>query len=225
MTAAAPDDQIFNSRAEQRRRRLLAIEREQHVEDQEALKMTEEQFKLLKGAFSSVKFEFHDLDGLRWTASALGSQQHRLRTSYRPLPKRHPSPGRMTAPKRDVSEDETIRITSRKLPPSSLHLSYNDESDLETTVPSPKHDSTFNAKHLSRDGTRQRPPVKGLFQVAAEDVDIKPPTWHSPNLPQDQPTESQRQPLCPPSPSCFSDNVFEDSPIVLLPQYRGFSEY
>ena len=40
MTAAAPNDYVMD-RAEQRRRRLLAIEREQHIEDQEALRMTE----------------------------------------------------------------------------------------------------------------------------------------------------------------------------------------
>lgn len=80
------------SRAAQRKQRLLEIEKEQHLEDAEALKMTEvcallyahscrvlsympvtrqEQRQILFRSFTSVKVEFSDLDGLKWTHSAL----------------------------------------------------------------------------------------------------------------------------------------------------------
>ncbi|KAF8226376.1 hypothetical protein L208DRAFT_1054957, partial [Tricholoma matsutake] len=59
------------SRAALRKQRLLEIEKEQRIEDAEALIMTEEQRQTLLGSFSSVKVEFSDLDGLQWTHSAL----------------------------------------------------------------------------------------------------------------------------------------------------------
>ncbi|KAF6754729.1 hypothetical protein DFP72DRAFT_363742 [Ephemerocybe angulata] len=54
--------------------RLLEAEREQLEEEREALKITEEQLYQLKQPFLSVKFEFHDLDGLRWPAPSLYTQ-------------------------------------------------------------------------------------------------------------------------------------------------------
>lgn len=85
------------SRAAQRKQRLLEIEKEQHLEDAEALKMTEvgiffltslipayrlqslqEQRQILLRSFTSVKVEFSDLDGLKWTHSALRKRMVRL---------------------------------------------------------------------------------------------------------------------------------------------------
>ncbi|KAE9403919.1 hypothetical protein BT96DRAFT_917275 [Gymnopus androsaceus JB14] len=60
-----------SSRAAQRKARLLQIEKEQKLEDAEALKLTEEQRSTLIQSFSSVKVEFCDLDGLQWSGSAL----------------------------------------------------------------------------------------------------------------------------------------------------------
>ncbi|KAF5383441.1 hypothetical protein D9757_006082 [Collybiopsis confluens] len=63
--------QISSSRAAQRKAKLLQIEKEQKQEDAEALKLTEEQRDTLLQSFSSVKFEFSDLDGMKWSNSAL----------------------------------------------------------------------------------------------------------------------------------------------------------
>jgi len=79
------------SRQQLRRTRLLELEREQRLEDAEGLFMTEvitlsyanslrcwwlqEQRQSLLDSFTSVKFEFHDLDGLRWTQTALRRQE------------------------------------------------------------------------------------------------------------------------------------------------------
>ncbi|KIK69117.1 hypothetical protein GYMLUDRAFT_35178 [Collybiopsis luxurians FD-317 M1] len=71
--------QASSSRAAQRKAKLMQIEKEQKLEEAEALKLTEEQRHTLLQSFSSVKFEFSDLDGLKWTGSAL-----RNRASSRP---------------------------------------------------------------------------------------------------------------------------------------------
>ncbi|KAF9048120.1 hypothetical protein BDZ89DRAFT_1108501 [Hymenopellis radicata] len=54
-----------------RKQRLIEAEKEQLREDQEALKLTEDQRQSLLTSFSSVKTQFFDLDGLMWTRSAL----------------------------------------------------------------------------------------------------------------------------------------------------------
>ncbi|KAF9442537.1 hypothetical protein P691DRAFT_779356 [Macrolepiota fuliginosa MF-IS2] len=72
------------SRQQLRRHRLLELEKEQHLEDAEDLVMTEEQRQLLLSPFMSVKFEFHDLDGMRWTQTALRDRQCRRRPSVLP---------------------------------------------------------------------------------------------------------------------------------------------
>ena len=83
-------DLVQISRAEQRKQRLRELESEQAAEEAEALKMTEvsgpsyshfailivvfecqEQRQTLLKSFSSVKVEFTDLDGLRWSQTAL----------------------------------------------------------------------------------------------------------------------------------------------------------
>ncbi|KAJ3712780.1 hypothetical protein DFJ43DRAFT_52028 [Lentinula guzmanii] len=82
MTSSISTQDIFdasNSRAAQRKARLMQIEYQQQLEDMEALKMSEEQRYSLMQSFSSVKVEFCDLDGLQWTGSAL-----RKRTVSRP---------------------------------------------------------------------------------------------------------------------------------------------
>ncbi|KDR73389.1 hypothetical protein GALMADRAFT_731527 [Galerina marginata CBS 339.88] len=70
-------EETHASRAEQRRQRLLEVELELAVEEAEALKMTEEQRQLLHRPFAAVKAEFTDLDGMRWTQTALRMRQVR----------------------------------------------------------------------------------------------------------------------------------------------------
>ncbi|KAJ7165454.1 hypothetical protein C8R43DRAFT_1232547 [Mycena crocata] len=53
------------SRATLRKQQLQEMENEQRIEDAEALKLTEEQRTSLLHSFSSVKFEWSDLDGMR----------------------------------------------------------------------------------------------------------------------------------------------------------------
>ncbi|TFK68029.1 hypothetical protein BDN72DRAFT_65468 [Pluteus cervinus] len=64
-------DMMAPSRAAQRKRRLEDIEREQRREEIAALKMTEEQREALQRSFESVKVEFSDLDGQKWSQSIL----------------------------------------------------------------------------------------------------------------------------------------------------------
>ncbi|KAK7437708.1 hypothetical protein VKT23_018424 [Stygiomarasmius scandens] len=64
-------DPTSSSRASVRAARLLSLQREQQREDDEALTMTEDQRRILLSSFSSVNFEFFDLDGLSWSHSAL----------------------------------------------------------------------------------------------------------------------------------------------------------
>ncbi|KAF7350757.1 hypothetical protein MSAN_01636800 [Mycena sanguinolenta] len=54
------------TRAAQRKQRLLELENEQRIEDAEALKFTDEQKLSLFLSFRSVKFEWSDLDGMRY---------------------------------------------------------------------------------------------------------------------------------------------------------------
>ncbi|KAJ3563701.1 hypothetical protein NP233_g8771 [Leucocoprinus birnbaumii] len=74
------------SRQQIRQYRLLELEREQHMEDADGLVMTEEQRQALFDSFESVKLEFHDLDGLRWTQTALRRRKHTHRPTILPKP-------------------------------------------------------------------------------------------------------------------------------------------
>ncbi|PPQ84657.1 hypothetical protein CVT25_015389, partial [Psilocybe cyanescens] len=56
---------------EQRKQRLIETEMEQVAEEAEAPHMTDEQRQLLMQPFGTVKARFADLDGLRWTQTAL----------------------------------------------------------------------------------------------------------------------------------------------------------
>ncbi|THU90865.1 hypothetical protein K435DRAFT_968461 [Dendrothele bispora CBS 962.96] len=73
-----PADPTQSTRASIRVARLLDLQREQQREDDEAMKLTEAQHHLLHSSFSSVNFEFFDLDGLSWTNSALKRRMHYL---------------------------------------------------------------------------------------------------------------------------------------------------
>ncbi|KAF7783381.1 hypothetical protein Agabi119p4_1405 [Agaricus bisporus var. burnettii] len=108
------------SRQQHRRNRLLEQEMEQRLEDAEGLVMTEEQRQLLLSPFMSVKCEFHDLDGLRWTQTALHKRQYNRRPSIapHPVPYRQPTLQGKT-PDSFLDMDETIRGYA----PSKTHTS------------------------------------------------------------------------------------------------------
>ncbi|KAF5335898.1 hypothetical protein D9758_017553 [Tetrapyrgos nigripes] len=59
------------SRASIAAARLLRLQQEQEKDDNDAFGMSEAQYRNLVSSFSTVKFEFFDLDGLVWTGSAL----------------------------------------------------------------------------------------------------------------------------------------------------------
>ncbi|KAL9708722.1 hypothetical protein Ac2012v2_008104 [Leucoagaricus gongylophorus] len=96
------------SRQQLRRTRLLELEREQRLEDAEGLFMTEEQRQSLLDSFTSVKFEFHDLDGLRWTQTALRRQEHPQRQTILPTGSSNWSRHPVTA----YDVDATVRIST-----------------------------------------------------------------------------------------------------------------
>jgi len=165
MTTTISSDLAQISRAEQRKQRLRELESEQAAEEAEALKMTEEQRQTLLKSFTSVKVEFTDLDGLRWSQTAL----RRFPSFHRNIP--HISPTSHSTSKNNTfvvltnadlanfSPEDTIRVSTStsatKLrprytghPPSTPHLS--------TLLPQ------LHRRH--RDGNRSRSPIKGLFQ-------------------------------------------------------------
>ncbi|TFK22479.1 hypothetical protein FA15DRAFT_671453 [Coprinopsis marcescibilis] len=200
MNASA--DFASNSRAEQRRQKLLDAEREQQAEELEALKMTEEQFHTLKRSFMSVKFEFYDLDGLRWTPSALYSRQYRARTSWQAT-KHSEIPSSTSATKEEYKAfyDETIRTPSRPRPYPSLLKTSNNGGLFQTPVTTAMDSLSFQAKYRNRDGGWERLPAKTLFQVS-RDQDERDSAWNM--------TDNDQY-SCPPSPMCPSIGVFDNN--------------
>ncbi|PFH46289.1 hypothetical protein AMATHDRAFT_8007 [Amanita thiersii Skay4041] len=150
----------MSTRAEQRRLRLLEIEKEQHLEDAEALKMTEEQRQILLRSFQSVKFEFSDLDGLSWSDSALRKLHKESRTA-----KNSNNATFVVLTNADLasfSPDDTIRVSSLCRPRSSSRSNPVSGAD------SLQHDETAlgaSLKYRKRDGARIRSPIKGLFSA------------------------------------------------------------
>ncbi|EAU83730.1 hypothetical protein CC1G_05634 [Coprinopsis cinerea okayama7 len=176
------NDLVFNSRAEQRRRRLLDIEREQQLEELEALKMTEEQFHLLKRSFVSVKFEFYDLDGLRWTPSALYTRQFRAKTQWHNThsshnhhaPRHYPPPSPRTTQNQNLPtqghqrpSDSTIRVAPRKpVPPAPTQPQRKPTPPTITLNTSPLPYGTNN----DPDATPMPSPVASSFSELDNDL-------------------------------------------------------
>ncbi|KAF9458299.1 hypothetical protein BDZ94DRAFT_1270955 [Collybia nuda] len=142
------------SRAAQRKERLLQIEREQRIEEAEALKMTEEQREILLRSFTSVKVEFSDLDGLKWTHSALRRRQGapHPKSPVSPTPPNHTFVILTNADLASFSPEDTIRASAAR--------------------PRPRFPSHYSSPNLSR-GSRagspanSRSPVKSLFSGAS----------------------------------------------------------
>ncbi|KAF7312582.1 hypothetical protein MIND_00272300 [Mycena indigotica] len=114
------------SRAAQRKQRLLELENEQRLEDLEALKMTEEQRLILFHSFRSVKFEWSDLDGMRYirrrynSPPVYPSTQNRSSapTSPRPPPLQLHPPSPPCSPPRNQPCETFVVLTNRHTSPS-----------------------------------------------------------------------------------------------------------
>nr|GAT48629.1 predicted protein [Mycena chlorophos] len=115
------------SRAAQRRQRLLEMENEQRLEELEGLKMTEEQRLILFHSFRSVKFEWSDLDGMRYVRRRYNSPPVQPPSRARspatapssprppPLQLHPPSP-----PPRPQSAEALQTVTNRQTSPPAL---------------------------------------------------------------------------------------------------------
>ncbi|KAG6889027.1 hypothetical protein C0992_006650 [Termitomyces sp. T32_za158] len=167
-------DLAHTTRAAQRKLKQLEIEKEQRMEEAEALKMTEEQRRILHNSFRSVKVEFSDLDGLSWSKMPQ---------------KRGTSPGQtfVVLTNADLAcfgPHETIRasVSSRPRPRTS------NSSPILSSRPFCLPPSTSNLRHAhstlssgetikailhNHRATRSRSPVKGLFPEDAYDSDTE----------------------------------------------------
>jgi len=157
MTTIHRTSSVQISRAEQRKQRLRELETEQAAEEAEALKMTEEQRLTLLKSFTSVKVEFTDLDGLRWSQTAL----HKFPTNVAHLsPTSHATSKDNTfvvltnADLANFSAEDTIRVSASTTRLRPRHPGY------QVTLPH----ITSESHRRHRNGSRSRSPIKGLFQ-------------------------------------------------------------
>ncbi|KAF8180885.1 hypothetical protein BJ912DRAFT_1044810 [Pholiota molesta] len=180
-------DQLFiASRAEQRRLRLLETERELAAEEADALTLTEDQRQTLLRPFAAVKAEFADLDGLRWTQTALRRRQppappHHHHRAHDPDASIYtPATANAFAVLTNAdlaafAPDDTIRAPHpppRTRPRFPSPLIRGATSLPPADSPREHHARPPPAGH--RDGTRTRSPVKGLF---ARDGDADGGGW------------------------------------------------
>ena len=179
------------TRTEQRRRKQLEIEREQHLEDEEALKMTEvrnlrrvplhgcspsrqqlQRLTLLR-SFRSVKFEFQDLDGLSWTDSIKQKLLRKVSGGCIGTGKCINTPLTLQDARATMKMPTFVVLTK-----ADLALFAPEETICPSAVKraraaqqegsSPQRNSgnlTPGSRYGKRDGSRTRSPVKGLFSV------------------------------------------------------------
>ncbi|KAF8742320.1 hypothetical protein AX14_005189 [Amanita brunnescens Koide BX004] len=173
----------MSTRADQRRLRQLENEREQRMEDNEALKMTEEQHETLLRSFQSVKFEFNDLDGLSWTDSIKRELQKDAGIAAR-------QPSFVVLTEADLASfasEETIRPSAVRT--YALHQKpESPQSDRACVAPA--------FVYGKRDGTRARSPVKGLF--SAEPRSTRKDVDDLGESPASVRSDTNYIPLCPP---------------------------
>ncbi|KAF8815591.1 hypothetical protein BYT27DRAFT_7128762 [Phlegmacium glaucopus] len=161
-------DLVQISRAEQRKQRLRELETEQAAEEAEALKMTEEQRQTLLKSFTSVKVEFTDLDGLRWSQTALRKIQPFHRSPARLSTSQPKSKNTFVvltnADLASFSPEDTIRVSAST---TQLWPRYPGQ---QTTTP---HLTTLfpQPPRWHRDGSRSRSPIKGVFQPESSHED------------------------------------------------------
>ncbi|KAF8627954.1 hypothetical protein AX15_004165 [Amanita polypyramis BW_CC] len=116
----------------------------------------QEQHEILLRSFQSVKFEFHDLDGLAWTDSV---RQELRQISHAEKPKENGESTFAVLSNADLasfSPDDTIRIPAVRICTSEL------EPELE---PLQQAGNYITSRYGKRDGTRVRSPIKGLFSI------------------------------------------------------------
>ncbi|KIM35759.1 hypothetical protein M413DRAFT_449596 [Hebeloma cylindrosporum] len=158
-------EQLHASRAEQRKQRLLELERELDAEEAEALKITEEQRQLLLQPFKAVKAEFTDLDGLRWTQTALRKLQPPPRRATQLAAHPHSAVSKANtfvvitnADLASLSSEDTIRVSATP----------HSRPSFPSPLLSPKKDLPATDASRHRDGCRSRSPIKGLFPPRTE---------------------------------------------------------
>ncbi|TFK39579.1 hypothetical protein BDQ12DRAFT_734910 [Crucibulum laeve] len=89
------------------------------------LKVLQEQWQILLRSFTSVKVEFSDPDGLRWTPQALNKLQA---VCFVSTPKTHSESTRSHTPR--VHQDHLFTHPSRTAPPAGPILYTRDECDI-----------------------------------------------------------------------------------------------
>ncbi|KAG6865546.1 hypothetical protein C0991_001550 [Blastosporella zonata] len=171
-------DLAHATRAAQRKLKQLEIEKEQRMEEVEALKMTEEQRQILQRSFSSVKVEFSDLDGLSWRQKPQAwvnspEQPFVVLTnadlaSFGPHETIRASASSRPRPRTSISSPN---ISSRPLispPQTSPTLTHAHSTSLASLSSSTETITAILNKHLA---TRSRSPIKGLFPSDAYESD------------------------------------------------------
>ncbi|KAJ3531849.1 hypothetical protein NMY22_g7982 [Coprinellus aureogranulatus] len=158
----------MNSRAEQRRLKLLEAEREQLAEEMEALKITEEQLNILKHPFRNVKFEFWDLDGLYWTKSSLYTRQY---TTSVPVA----WPTDTTIPSTGTTSTYPSYTSSLAPPPSPAPTATPLPSPTMTVIDLTTPEDSQDTIRLSSSKPRSRKPLTRVYssndiQLGAEHV-------------------------------------------------------
>ncbi|KAF8876972.1 hypothetical protein CPB84DRAFT_1828908 [Gymnopilus junonius] len=137
------------------------------AEEAEALKMTEEQRQALLKPFATVKAEFTDLDGLRWTQSALYMLSPR--SPQRRAPPHVPpnTPADVLSPKSYTNRGTAFNVLTKAdldtiSPDATIRPSFSSSSSLvDLGIPN------GNANR-HRDGSHSRSPIKGLFSTTSQ---------------------------------------------------------
>jgi hypothetical protein len=151
------------SRAEQRKQRLRELETEQAAEEAEALKMTEEQRQTLLKSFTSVKVEFTDLDGLRWSQTALRRfppfhiNTPNISSTSHATSKNNTFVVLTNADLANFSAEDTIRVSTSS---SKMRPPYPIQKTATPHLPSVLPQSS----PPQHDDNRSRSSIEGLFQ-------------------------------------------------------------
>ncbi|KAG6887055.1 hypothetical protein C0995_001997 [Termitomyces sp. Mi166 len=166
-------DLVHATRAAQRKLKQLEIEKEQRIEEAEALKMTEEQRQILHNSFRSVKVEFSDLDGLSWSKvpqkRVISPDQTFViltntdLASFGPLDTIRASASSRPRPR---TSNSSPNISSRPFfsPPLNAPTLRHAHSSFSSR-------ETIKAILHNHRATRSHSPVKGLFPEEAYDSD------------------------------------------------------
>ncbi|PPQ78712.1 hypothetical protein CVT24_002337 [Panaeolus cyanescens] len=163
MMMKSPHQQVQEmSRSEQRRLRLREIENELAAEEAEAIKLTEEQRQTLFRSFTSVKVEFSDLDGMRWTKAALSLFQ--MQTRKRPHPTSHSHSQSM--PHFGPSHSTNSFVSSHSSSSNPSHHSHSSHSS----------QSQSHSSHQSH--SRPPAPARKLPPLVTSNANNQPTTRH-----------------------------------------------